>query len=990
MNFNVNRFRRHSKILTTCQFLTVIFLLITVPSTIQAAITFRGAEQNAIASFAPGVDITHVGAGTLDTVNGCGSINPSIPAGSVGDLLIALVVIKEEAATVTMGGWNQYFTDSRNNFDVYIFWRVATGSDTNTITSGGAGNCRSLIGQISRFSGVDTSSPFETVTPGSSFQGAASTDVITGQITTSLPEAMLVVAGFIADDAPLNAADVSVDAFTQSFDSQSSLGRDSAISLHFQLQTTAGLKGIFSWLKDPPNTPGGGNGRNFGVLLGLKPATPPSGLTINVPAGTTINDLMTAVVAVRPSSVTINPPAGWISLSRIDQAAGNSNAQEVFFRVATATEPASYEWTFSAAITGAAGGIVTYTGVDTGNPFDIFAGNTTPNGTSHTANSVTTTVTDAMLISVHSYSSSETWTPPAGMTERVDIASITPPAAAGIALEINDVLQPATGATGNKTATAAGSADTGVAHLLALRPFIPPVLLLYYAMDEDVWLGAGSVIDSSGNNNHGGPVNGVSTDNINRAVSGDPGTCGYGVIPNNTDDSIDAIDTNFTPGNQGSITFWYNSNENWTGGGTNNRLLFDASNNLGNNNADKQFFIIRRNIAGGSLRFVLEDSNDTDLEATATGLGFLANTWVHVGVTWDLPNDFLEIYINGVSVATDNTNTNGTIGNINDLYIGDNRDTATGGNGWSNDSTNGLIDEVRIYDSAVSSGIINNDRLAVHLCVDHYAVSYPNGPTGLTCEPSDVLITGHKVNDTAENPAAGNVLTLNTSTGTGVWQAVLVSGTGIWSDSTLNDGQASYTWPGTESSFRVQMQHTTAVTLDINLLDSNAVTESTTVPAEDPPINFVDTAFRVTDAGPAAASIGIQIAAKDSDTGFGAQTLFLQAIRTDTNTGACVGVFQNQTVIVDMGSECNNPTVCEAGSGGPDIAMTVEDNTSTPVAIGVNNFSGGNPANYENVTLDFDVDSKAPLVLNYPDAGRMALHARFQFPAPPPSTFMTG
>ncbi|MFQ5659809.1 MAG: DUF6701 domain-containing protein [Gammaproteobacteria bacterium] len=272
----------------------------------------------------------------------------------------------------------------------------------------------------------------------------------------------------------------------------------------------------------------------------------------------------------------------------------------------------------------------------------------------------------------------------------------------------------------------------------------------------------------------------------------------------------------------------------------------------------------------------------------------------------------------------------------------------------------------------------------------HYAISYPNGATGVTCEASDVVITAHGPTHVPSNPVTGTLLTVTTSTGTGVWEAVPVSGTGTWSPSGVNDGNANYAWPGGENNFRVRFRHNTATTLNINLLDNNSRTESITVPSEDPSITFSNAAFRVTDAIPNTTSIGPQIAGKDSGTGFAAQTLFLQAVRTDTNTGSCVGVFQNQTVTIQMASECNNPTTCVA-PGGPGNVVSVADNTATFQPIGINNNGLVPPAGtYGNVNLAFDAQSKAPLLFRYPDAGQITLHARYLLPAPPVNTFITG
>jgi hypothetical protein len=198
----------------------------------------------------------------------------------------------------------------------------------------------------------------------------------------------------------------------------------------------------------------------------------PSGtliLAISKPVGTVEGDVMIASIAVRPDTATITAPAGWTLVRRIDNANANANSLAVYYRVAVASEPANYSWTFSTS-TGSAGGIQTFPGVDTTNPIDVENGQSTPSSLSHATPSVTTTVANAMVVTSHAFSSSVTWTPPAGMTEAFEMASEAVPNAAGISIEGNHAIQTAAGATGTKTATASNDADVGNTHILALKP----------------------------------------------------------------------------------------------------------------------------------------------------------------------------------------------------------------------------------------------------------------------------------------------------------------------------------------------------------------------------------------------------------------------------------------------------------------------------------------------------------------------------------------
>jgi MSHA biogenesis protein MshQ len=155
------------------------------------------------------------------------------------------------------------------------------------------------------------------------------------------------------------------------------------------------------------------------------------------------------------------------------QAAGSSSRMATYYRVATAGEPASYLWTFSgAASTGAAGGIMSFSGVDTSSVLDVEGGNTTASSLTHTANAITTTVAGSMLVGSFEFTSTPTaanWS--SNMTtNQVDQGSITGPSNAGIRLLMAYEARPIAGSTGTRSATASGvTADTGLAYLLALR-----------------------------------------------------------------------------------------------------------------------------------------------------------------------------------------------------------------------------------------------------------------------------------------------------------------------------------------------------------------------------------------------------------------------------------------------------------------------------------------------------------------------------------------
>jgi hypothetical protein len=209
-------------------------------------------------------------------------------------------------------------------------------------------------------------------------------------------------------------------------------------------------------------------------------ATPPSGitfrsasygtnnaittsLTLGPPAPLVAGDLLLAAITIRGSS-TITPPAGW-TLIRSDLNGANLRLS-TYWRTATASEPATYTWTFSGPRL-AAGGIHAYSGVDATTPIDVANGQPNTSGTSLTAPGVTTTVPNTRLVAFYSMTTNATITPPPGMTERGEQIGTDPTRLTVI--EGSDALQAATGPTGPRVATAS-KAGLSIGQLIALRP----------------------------------------------------------------------------------------------------------------------------------------------------------------------------------------------------------------------------------------------------------------------------------------------------------------------------------------------------------------------------------------------------------------------------------------------------------------------------------------------------------------------------------------
>jgi len=258
--------------------------------------------------------------------------------------------------------------------------------------------------------------------------------------------------------------------------------------------------------------------------------------------------------------------------------------------------------------------------------------------------------------------------------------------------------------------------------------------------------------------------------------------------------------------------------------------------------------------------------------------------------------------------------------------------------------------------------------------VDGYVVTVPG--QGLTCVTNAVTINAQDSSGNAIDPPDDTVLGLSADTDKGTWSRVR-SGSGMLTDTTSGDGVGSYTFPGDEST----------VVLSFDYPDIASDPESVTITVDDgsasgtsDPISISLAGFRFLDddAGTAADTISGQIAAKPSDTGFGASNIGLQAVRaSDEDPTTCEGVFDDgDTVSVEMGAECRDPDNC-AGTG-----FSVN---GTSIATSDDNGAADAPAGFDTVDLDFGANSTAPLTLSYADAGEMRLYARHEIVFDDPS-----
>ena len=443
-----------------------------------------------------------------------------------------------------------------------------------------------------------------------------------------------------------------------------------------------------------------------------------------------------------------------------------------------------------------------------------------------------------------------------------------------------------------------------------------PAAIAYFAFDELSWNGsANEVVDDSGINNHGVAVGSANT-------TSDGKICRGADIPSNTSNAAqDAIDTGIDIdddiGNTGTISFWYKSNNNWSGGG--DRALFDASaDDL--TAEDKYFTLTLKN--NGSLKFAIEDAADDPALVTTSNQSFVADEWVHIAATWDLSGD-RQVYVNGSLIASNSSSTSGQIGELRTLYMGDNRSTYHY-HGTAN-SANGVIDEVRIYQGVQSQAQIQADMNASHSCTnlfDHFELSY--SANGLTCLSSVITLKAcANANCSALYTEDVNV-TLDPATG---WASNPV---------TVSSGTAS-----------LSLQHTTAEDVVVDITASSVTPTGAlqcfadSVADATCTINFSEAGFVF--------DIPVQTACKPS------VDVTIAAVKKSNISDQCVSALTG-TQSVNFWSTYLSPAT---GSNTIDISSTTID-TSSPGT---------------GVDLDFDINGEAIFTVQYDDAGQVQIDA---------------
>ena len=231
-----------------------------------------------------------------------------------------------------------------------------------------------------------------------------------------------------------------------------------------------------------------------------------------------------------------------------------------------------------------------------------------------------------------------------------------------------------------------------------------PAPVISWQFDEDEWTGtAGEVFDSSGNGLNGTAIGGATTAEANPAISGSVGTCRYGDFDGN-DDLIQIADTaSLDLTTAFTIGVWINIDS------------FPASGLKSILSKDENFeFHVD---SDGHIYWWWNDSSGAQSFTSNTSI--TAGQWQHIVIRFQAGQQ--DIFIDGINRGSA-SNAQVPISNSDPFQIG-------GDQGFAGREFNGLIDEVNVYDTALSNLQILTLLNQTHPCTAQSVcgASFPDG-----------------------------------------------------------------------------------------------------------------------------------------------------------------------------------------------------------------------------------------------------------------------
>lgn len=543
-----------------------------------------------------------------------------------------------------------------------------------------------------------------------------------------------------------------------------------------------------------------------------------SSITVNEPNGLAVGDVLIGEYtenAYPTVGLSGGAPSGWTVASYV---ISGSIGEALIYRVATSADVGAnlpVTITFTSPGRGAAA-ILAFRGVSTTAPLGPNGYQVNASSTTRTAPAETPGVAGTMLLALYAVANgtTDTLSNPPGMTQDLDVS--TQFGASGLSIGAFHELLSATTSTGTLITTSGGSVSAvSIGTTVILLPAVGTPKAVWH-LDDSSWSGvAGEVVDSSGNGYGGTALHGATTTGVAPAIAGTTGTCIYGAF-NGSTQYLQMPGSLPHVGNAFTVTAWIRPTASAVG-----RVWAD---DLQYNGYGLSF----DDAGGNKTRFYSRTPSLVNLDSA---VALTLNTWYFVAAVMDASSAHtMTLYLfsaTGTLLDTETVaRTTFSPGTGSYATVGGNADAAVEG---AVDRFAGNIDEVIVYSSALTAAQVKAAALLTHVCPSTaYAASLHITASnyGIYCLPQAVTVA---VRDASGNPFSSYAGTINLSTTTGLGTWSLTSGGGSFTQAVANNGLATYSFPGYQSSAIFALSYTAGpatVTVD-------AAQSSPTVIADD-------------------------------------------------------------------------------------------------------------------------------------------------------------
>lgn len=499
------------------------------------------------------------------------------------------------------------------------------------------------------------------------------------------------------------------------------------------------------------------------------------------------------------------------------------------------------------------------------------------------------------------------------------------------------------GACAESSANRTGGSG-GAGRLIITYARTLPAALADYRFDEAGWSGAANeVIDSNGGaTTYPGMAASLSateptTANASPPIAGSPGTCRYGVFNRANKDyvALPASFPNLGTSGSFSITAWIRTTNNTQSG---QRIFLDDQNNSGGYGfslGDGGTGMVRFFSRGTPSALILD-----------TGNVIANNAWYFVAAVADVPNKTKRIHVfdttGALKASVRAVWTEASFGSDNGpASIGG--ETNASGEGSSSFGFAGNLDEVRAYQSALSTAEVAAIAIQGHACagaLDHLRIEHAG--SGVTCAPTTLTLKA------CADAACGSYYTggvAGTLTATGAptvnWTGGANFNIGVGGTATKS---AQVTTAGTVTwgASGVAPVPTNGTSCYIGAANSCGFTSNTAGFLFDVPHHYSDVQQAVT----------------------------VSAVRQSDNSLACTPAFAGVSKTISFNCGYSDPA-----SG------------TLPVAVGGTSIACGSAGG---ISLAFDATGVANTTVRYADVGQMSLTANYAGSGDEAGLLMTG